>query len=141
MSPGPPAPRPSRRRRDGTPMASVVGTRTPRPLWHGRRARTLPVMAQYERSPSSGRDENSLAAQAQAELREQLAQVREQVIRTRDETLRITGDIAETERQLAATLRRLADSARTQGRPRDAARLDREADDAQSFAASEEQRA
>jgi hypothetical protein len=87
-----------------------------------------------------GRDDGHAAARAHGEMKEQLARVRDEVRRTRDETLRITAAIAETEQQLAATLRLMAETARADGHPLDAERLARYADEAQRFAAAEEQR-
>jgi propanediol dehydratase small subunit len=98
-------------------------------------------MPRREQPPASGPDEGSLAAQAHAEVREQVARVREEVLRTRENTLRVTADIAETEQQLAATLRVLAETARDEGRPDDAERLERYAEEALRFAALEERRA
>jgi hypothetical protein len=88
----------------------------------------------------SGPDEAHLARVAHDDLKQQLARVREEVARTRKETLQITAEIAVTERHLATTLRLLAGSARAEGRLQDAERLERHADEAQHFAAAEEQR-
>ena len=56
-------------------------------------------MPRHEKSPPHGWDESHHAAQAHADLRDQLARVRAEVTRTRNETLRVTADIAETEQQ------------------------------------------
>ena len=97
-------------------------------------------MPRREKRSGGRRDDGRAAERAHGEMKQQLARVRDEVRRTREETLRITAAIVETEQRFAATLGLMAQTARADGHPRDAERLARYADEAQRFAASEEQR-